>query len=159
MTAAVSARLHRVDTVAVERERLWPVISDLARYERLMPYVRSHQLLPGSDDVWHWVLEPAGGLGRTVQPVFDIRYASRPPHAIEYSYVEGPGEAVADAEGAFRLEPLGDRTRVTSILRIDLRLTVPRILAGASKRLIEQRMDKMAHGFVLNAAREAASEG
>jgi len=157
VTALVSARLHRVDVVQVERDRLWPVIADVTRYERLMPHVRSHQPLEGSPDTWHWILEPTGGLGRAIQPVFDIRYELRAPEAIEYAYVESSAAEVGDAHGAFILTALPTATRVTSTLRMELRLAIPRLIAGGAKRLIEQRMDKMAQGFVLNAAREAAS--
>lgn len=95
--------------------------------------------------VYRVKLNPHGALGLTLQPSFDVAFIEHPPDRVEMkslraSLVESShGDAGFDAhfEGEALFSPSGDGTRVACAASMQVRLTLPAVLAWMPARPLE----------------------
>lgn len=142
----VATSIERTRVIQAERQVVWDVISDPEQFGRLVPDVKTHEPV---DDGWRWVLEPTRKMGVTIQPHFTVRYEMDPPALLTFERVRKDTETTG-AGGACELHDDGSSTHVTFRLDIEIQVSVPSLLSGTVRAILDEEITRLADGFLRN---------
>lgn len=157
-----SATTESTAVVAVERARIWAVLTDPVLLPTLTPLLKS---IDATGDLWRWHLMSISALGVSIAPAFTERMHFTDEREIVYEH-EAPAGAVerTGADGWYRLTDVEGGTRLEISLTLHVDLPLPRTAGPAVRRVMSTTMARTGERFSANLLRhlgvdEATSAG
>lgn len=143
-----SATTKSTAVVAVERKKVWDVLTDPVLLPKLTPMLTS---IDADGDVWRWHMARIAALGVSVIPAFTEKMVFDEGRRIDYSHQPPTGEHErAGADGWYVLEDVDGGTKLSIELTLHVELPLPRSAAPAVRRVMEKTMDRTGDKFANN---------
>lgn len=147
-----SATTRSKAVVAVERARIWDVLTDPALLPELNPMI---ERIEADGDLWRWHLRRIAALGVSISPVCTEHMRFEDKTRIDFEHA--PPAGVHERAGARGWYVLGDVDEGTSLeieLTVDVELPLPKAAGRAVRKVMTSTMgrtgDKFSHNLLLH---------
>ena len=143
----VHTQIERAFRLAAAPDAAWALLQDVPRWGALFPRVASVEPYPAAGpDAFLWRMDPLGPPGVQVRTVYACRYRRQPGPALEWTPVEGVGNAQFD--GAVRLAACPGGTAGTLRLAAALDIPAPRFARAVVEPAVALEMGRMTDTFL-----------
>ncbi len=140
MAVNVESGVEKERRIHADVATVWEHVSDIATLGELIPGVDA---IEPDGDHWRWRIAEQQALGYSFSPKFSTDFdADEDTHVVHFRQLNGSGG------GAIRLTGDGDGTNVHVGLSLSMELGIPKLLRGAARSLLHDRLSDMVGGFL-----------